>query len=301
MIRGAIEVAQKTRVAGWIFCGADSLRDKTVLAFVGTRCVGSGKVERFRQDLLDAKLGDGYCGFDFSIRLQDGEMVGAVIVRLQFSDMALIQGTSRVAGIDEEEVSAAEASELGPIKPESVSWMMDHGMLDQAEYDFLRAIQSSGAYERSLRAGKRGNANSPEPAGKIEYEAAAQEMLSLFALSDVKIVRHAISSLSDLTSNPAVLRKAGSPVLALWSQTRGRILLEERSHLAGRAAGPIAEPAAGSIEYGYGPDRVLFVHRDCRFIAASTAPLSGIAVFTVAPFDDTGRSKKPAQSQVRAA
>src|SRR5277367_4251298 len=91
MIRGAIEVAQKNRVAGWIYSSADSVRDKLILAFVGARCVGSGKVDRFRKDLLEAKLGDGYCGFEFPIKLNEGERLGAVVVRLQSSDAALIQ------------------------------------------------------------------------------------------------------------------------------------------------------------------------------------------------------------------
>ncbi len=297
MIRGAIEVAQKTRVAGWIFSASETLRDKTVLAFVAGRCVGSGKVERFRQDLLDAKLGDGYCGFDFAVRLADGEQVGSLIVRLQFSDMALIQSTSRIAGLDE----AAEptAADLGAIKPESVSWMMDRGMLEQPEYDFLKAIQSAGAYERGLRAGKRG-AGAPDTNGKLDAETVVAEMLSLFALTEVKVLRQNTPAVSELVANPASLRRSPMPVVALWSQDRGRILLEERSHLSGRVThGPIGEPAPGSIEYSFGPDRLLFVHRDCRFAAKGTAPASGVTVFAAVAMENGATVKKPAQ--IRAA
>jgi hypothetical protein len=96
VIRGAIEVATPVLVSGWIFSKSGSLRDQLVLAFVGPRCVGTGKVEIFRKDLADAKLGDGYCGFHFPIALQDGEEPGSVVIRLQDSDAALIQTKSRV-------------------------------------------------------------------------------------------------------------------------------------------------------------------------------------------------------------
>jgi len=98
VIRGAIEVATPTLVSGWIYCKAASLRDHLVLAFVGARCVGTGKVEIYRKDLHEAKLGDGYCGFHFPIALKDGEQPASVVVRLQESDAALIQSASRVVG-----------------------------------------------------------------------------------------------------------------------------------------------------------------------------------------------------------
>ncbi len=96
MIRGAIEIAQDQLVAGWIYCGAFPLRNQLVLAFVGRRCVGSGRVEIFRRDLADAGLGDGYCGFHFPVALERDEHPGSVVVRLADSDLALIQPDSRV-------------------------------------------------------------------------------------------------------------------------------------------------------------------------------------------------------------
>jgi hypothetical protein len=96
VIRGAIEVATPTLVSGWIYCKVASLRDQLVLAFVGPRCVGTGKVEIYRKDLHEARLGDGYCGYHFPIALQDGEQAASVVVRLQESDASLMQAKSRV-------------------------------------------------------------------------------------------------------------------------------------------------------------------------------------------------------------
>ncbi len=96
MIRGAIEVAQEKLVAGWIYSSEVQLRGALLLAFSGERCVGAGRVEIFRQDLFDAKLGDGYCGFHFPVALQLGEHPASIVVRPADCDAALIQPTSRV-------------------------------------------------------------------------------------------------------------------------------------------------------------------------------------------------------------
>ncbi len=98
MIKGAIEVATPALVSGWIYCKAASLRDQLVLAFVDGRCVGSGRVEIYRKDLAEAKLGDGYGGFHFPIALVEGEQPAAVVIRLQDSDACLLQANSRVVG-----------------------------------------------------------------------------------------------------------------------------------------------------------------------------------------------------------
>jgi hypothetical protein len=275
MIRGAIEVAQKTRVVGWIYSAAEPLRGKTVLAFVGGRCVGSGEVDGFRRDLLDAKLGDGFCGFDFPVRLAENEAVGALIVRLQFSDVALLQQTSRVVG-GGDMARAMPNTGLGAMQPGRVAWMMDRGMLAPPEYDFLNALQSIGAYARSLRVAKPG---SGEAAGqRMAPEAVAEELLGLVMMAETRVLRASVAAVADI----AAPTQAAAPVLALWSQQRGRISVDERSHHAGGRGTPqvLAEPPPGGIDYDYGPDRLLFVHRDCRFAARGPAPASGIVVFT---------------------
>ncbi len=96
MIRGAIEVAQEKLISGWIYSSAAGLRGTLVLAFSGKRCIGSGRVEIFRQDLLDAKLGDGFCGFHFPVALEKGEHPASIVVRPADCDAALIQPASRV-------------------------------------------------------------------------------------------------------------------------------------------------------------------------------------------------------------
>lgn len=96
MIRGAIDNVQPTEISGWLYSKTQVLRDHVVLAFVGARCIGSGKVDVFRKDLKDAGLGDGYCGFHFALHPVAGEELAAVVIRLQGSDLSLLQTSSKV-------------------------------------------------------------------------------------------------------------------------------------------------------------------------------------------------------------
>lgn len=276
MIRGAIEVAQSDRVSGWIYSASDTLRNKTLLAFSGGRCVGAGTVELFRQDLLDAKLGDGYCGFHFEIKLNEGESVGSVIVKLQYSDLALLQPASRVSGLHDADEQAT-GPDFGALQPAHAAWMMDRAMLEQPEFDFIKGIHSVGAYERVLRLNKRG----AEDRGRLDPAAVAADMLGLFRLEEVQVSRASVASISELNKVSTLVRSSVVPVVVLWSAERGRISLEERSHLGGKRSdlGLMINPPPGGIDYSFGPDRMLFIHRDCVFSPRGPAPLSGITVF----------------------
>lgn len=98
MIRGAIEQATRENVSGWLYCQAMPLRGGLVLAFVGEECVGTGRIEFYREDLHKARLGDGYCGFYFPVQLQDNQDPAAIVVRLADSDLSLLQRGSLVVG-----------------------------------------------------------------------------------------------------------------------------------------------------------------------------------------------------------
>ena len=97
MIRGAIEVANRSIVSGWLYSKSVDLRGQLVLAFIGTRNVGTGKVELFRKDLKDAGLGEGYAGFYFPLTLLPTDQPEAVTIRLDQSDLALLQAGALVS------------------------------------------------------------------------------------------------------------------------------------------------------------------------------------------------------------
>jgi len=91
MLRGTIEVATPALVSGWVFCKHTSLRDQLVLAFADGACIGTGRVQYFRQDLLMAGLGDGYCGFHFPVKLPPTAQCDGIVIRLAESDFELRQ------------------------------------------------------------------------------------------------------------------------------------------------------------------------------------------------------------------
>jgi hypothetical protein len=296
MLRGSIEIAHRNRVSGWIYSSSAPVRDKLILAFVGERCVGAGKVDRFREDLLEAKLGDGYCGYDFPIHLNDGENLGAVVIRLQNSDAALIQTNTRMFGPGDR--VGGRISDLGAIAPDSVKWMQDRGWLDQPEYDFLKAAQNIGAYERGLRLPRRAGAEE-HPLRKPE--AVVAELIALYTLGDVDVSQIPVKVLSDL-GDAAFMRENAISLFALWSPEPSRVCVDERSHLDPSAKhGCLATPPLGGIEYSFGPDRVLFLHRDTGFAPLGPAPVSGATVLTAAPRGTTASAVAEAPRRVRAA
>ncbi len=91
MIRGAIETASRTVISGWLYARAVDLRGQLVLAFIGNRHVGTGKIELFRKDILDAGLGDGYSGFHFPVELEPSDDPQSLTIRLEQSDLNLLQ------------------------------------------------------------------------------------------------------------------------------------------------------------------------------------------------------------------
>ncbi len=96
MIRGAIEIANRSVVSGWLYCKHFSLNGELAHAFVGSQHVGSGRIDLFRQDIKDAGLGDGFSGFYFPIALLENEAPESVIVRLDECDMLLVQDSAAV-------------------------------------------------------------------------------------------------------------------------------------------------------------------------------------------------------------
>ncbi len=118
MIRGAIEVANRTVISGWLYSQAVGLQGQLVLAFIGTRHVGTGKVEIFRKDLKDAGLGDGFSGFYFPLTLLPTDQPEAVIVRLDASDLCLLQQGSLVSQPPKRPVGPSAAAQV-PARPAS--------------------------------------------------------------------------------------------------------------------------------------------------------------------------------------
>ena len=108
MIRGALDVADETHVAGWLYSESSDLHGRVVLAFSAGRCIGAGTIEIYREDLLAAGLGHGKHGFRFPIDTT-GVAPGSVVVRLEGSDLSLLHADSQVCARTAPAISAAKA------------------------------------------------------------------------------------------------------------------------------------------------------------------------------------------------
>jgi hypothetical protein len=279
MLRGAIDYATPSRLGGWVFCEAVSLRDQTVLAYLGDVCVGTGQIDKFRQDLADVGLSDGFLGFNFAIALDRPADLARVVIRLDGSDAVILQPQGRVAA-----AAALEDPLVTPTLPPthrlaSVKWMREHGWLDQSEYDFLNCIQQFGVYDRMLHHPRR---DGGDPALATDAVTAARELLELYYMDAIELQRETLPSITDLVAflNRGDRMNRPDPVVALAASERSRIAVVEGSHhdrpLRIASTG---EESEAPIDYVLGADRLLFVNARCLFQAAGPAPLGVLELF----------------------
>ena len=258
MLKGAIDHVSTNEVGGWIYSTNGSVRNHTVLAFIHDVCVGAGRVEVYREDLADAGLGDGFLGFRFPVSLAKVEDVPLVAVKLEGSDAVIIQPTARLAP---RTVTAGRAIVSGRSLA-SIEWMRTRGWLDQADYDFLRLMYRFGAYDLSLRKGKPNEKLAG--AGLRDPHGTAQEMFELLCAAPTEVASEVLSQETGL--RPHLDRfYAGSiePIVAVWSPQAAGLSLVEGSHQEAASAEPEGV-MLGAVDYGIGPDRLLFVDLRCR-------------------------------------
>ena len=278
MLRGAIDYATSSRLGGWLFSEAVSLRDHTVLAYLDDFCIGTGRIDKFRQDLADAGLSDGFLGFNFPIALDLPEDLGRVVIRLDGSDAIILQPNSRIT------TAAPEASGIGTPLPThrlaSVKWMREHGWLDQNEYDFLHCVHQIGVYDRMLHQPRRNGAN---PAPSIaDVSTVARELLELYYMEAVELQRETFPSITDLVRflDHGDWMARPEPVVALAASERSRIAVVEGSHRDRELRVATTDEATEApIEYVLSADRLLFINARCLFRAAGPAPLTGLELF----------------------
>jgi hypothetical protein len=276
MLRGAIDYATPSRLGGWLFSEAISLRDHIVLAYLDDLCIGTGQIDKFRQDLADAGLGDGFLGFNFPIALEHPEDLARVVIRLDGSDAVILQPHGRIAA------AAADASATGAPLPThrlaSVKWMREHGWLDQSEYDFLNCLQQFGVYDRMLHRVRR---NGADPIPADEATTVAHALFELYYMDAVELQRETFPSITDLVRflDRGDWMTRPEPVVALAAAERSRIAVIEGSHRDREPRASPGEATEAPIEYVLGADRLLFINAHCRFRAAGPAPLGGLELF----------------------
>jgi hypothetical protein len=261
VLKGAIDHVQAGEIGGWIYSESQSLRDRTVLAFLNDVCIGAGPVEMYREDLADAGLGDGYVGFKFPVTLTSPADFPVVVVKLEGSDAVIVQNSAKLV----DRGSLAPPSSLTIRTAAAVEWMRARGWLEQPEYDFLRLMQRFGVYDLNLKEGKAEAKRNV--AGMREPQDAAKEMFDLLCTVDAKVKTEtfvADEHMADLVDR--YRRGSIEPIVALWGNQPGLVAVVEGSHQDDDAE-VLAADAVGSVDYRVGPDRLLFIDLRCRLRA----------------------------------
>jgi hypothetical protein len=255
MLRGAIDLIHPERVGGWMYSESASVCGATVLAFVDDRCVGSGQIELFRQDLADAGLGDGYLGFSFPITPPSPDDARRVVVRMDGSDPVLVQQGATIA-------AKVPAGLFAPIShdADSLEWMRSCGWLDPADFTFLKYITQIGAYDHSLL---RRKSAADKPVELMDPLLAAQPLFNLLCLKCAKVTETVLRVEEAGQLVKQILQQAGRPIpiVALASAQSGTLAVVEGSHVDAARN----ESLLGAVDYAFGPDRLLVLNVKARF------------------------------------
>lgn len=243
MLRGSIDYTAMDCVEGWIYSAEFDVRGRTVMAFVDGVCVGAGEIGLPRADLADAGLGHGEIGFHFGITpAREGDLE-RLTVRLEGSDFSLLQKSQNPTG-------ALAASAAPSVKSAgSIDWMRAQGWLDQAEYDFLSAINEKGVFDASLRRPRKAEGPTTDAPSSI-----AAKYFSLAVQDATTAVASEFVALDDLaTAIRANRATSAQPILALWANENLKLTVYEGSHIA-RPDAPVIARA-----YTVGHDRLLLI------------------------------------------
>jgi hypothetical protein len=241
MIRGAIEVVTTDAVQGWIYCDHVAMGDQTILAYSGEQCVGSGRADVFRPDLVSAGLRDGKLGFNFPISVVP-EALETIVVKLEGSDAVLLQRGARVGHCGAGAAALKRSSVLAQLG--RLKWALKHGRIGQADFDFLRTLYSFGVYERGLV--RRRSAD--DQVIVDSWRVVARSLLEALVMMEVELLEIQVTSpeqfkleMSRVASSLELL-----PIVTVYSATPTSIRVAEGSHVVGNATGADSGPLAAS-------------------------------------------------------
>jgi hypothetical protein len=278
MFLGNIDFASRTHVEGWVYCARLSLVGARVHAFVDDHCVGTGIVDLYRQDLVEAGVGDGLGGFSFSISLDPSEDPRMLHIRVEDGNALIRQPASRLASRQQ----IASAIRARALDPEAVSWMRARAWLTQAQHDTLQTLIAYGVCKQSLHAPVTNAGDA-----KTWHELVV-EMLEVFMFARVMprvLTELTLVEFTKQRHNLCTDFPAAAPIIGLWSRQKNCLNVVEGSHL-----NPLSDDGArGGIEYEFGDDEMLWINVDCQL----SVPIGGAnaAVTAIIP----SRPDRPSQ------
>lgn len=221
MFRGAIDYIGEDSISGWVYSPDAALKGRVLLAFSGKECVGSGKVSLLRQDLKDAGLGDGYCGFDFPVRPLTEED-GPITVRFEGTDAMLLPPDGELVrrGRQPQLLSVGEFE----LRLAQLDWQSEHGVLKSPEFVLLRDLLTAGYCSKELPGGGQG------PKLLEEGLQAYRTVLSLAMQAHVDVT--ALTPDSNIIASIGRVPEHGgfAPIIGLMSEAGLALKVNRASH-----------------------------------------------------------------------
>jgi hypothetical protein len=270
MIRGTIEQSRHDLISGWMYCAEADVRGRLVLAFLDEVCVGAGRIEAYRSDLEAAGLADGCLGFSFPIEVPDADDPARVTVKIEGSDVVLIQRGARVVFAEVEEAGPMSKDQADALLP-SYKWMLSRGWLTQSDYDYLKALLQFGIYERTLVTGAHSGEVQLGDARKL-----STDLLSLLSQGNVDLIEQRPPTLAAFDAVIQELRdRPGRPALSLWSADRSLLRVFEGSHFGG--VDPDAVRGA-AVNMPLDPERLVILDAHCK-VEFVDYPTGGVRLF----------------------
>ena len=254
MLKGAIDHISVSNIGGWLFTSLGNLDDSVVLAFSGEECVGSGKIEVFRPDLLAAGMGDGRHGFSFPISVKDEEEASRVYVKLEGSDAVILQADQTAPASRRDLFRSARYS------AESLEWMRLRGWFTPEELLFLKGMTRIGCVEYSLVPRATYAGATPE---SRDPSSVADELLSLVSMSgnSRQTFSVIVENAADLAAEVAKHVVDPYSVVAIHPERPIVVKVVEGSHTEATDI----DSLEGAISYNAGPDLLLFLDLNTSF------------------------------------
>jgi hypothetical protein len=271
MFRGNIDFASWSRIEGWVYCERLSLVGAQVHAFVGDECVGSGVADLFRQDLVEAGVGDGFGGFNFAISLDKSQDPRTLHIRVEDGNAIIRQPGARLAPAVG---NLAQNTFAG--NPQPLYWMLGRGWLSKGQFRILNALSVFGVVKQRL----------VEPLSESLDQESDQQLLrnttailELLALTALTASLHADFAPADFARQRERLHAefpTSPPVIAIAAQRENSINVAEGSHIL---PGGAQEAAGGGADYEFGPNLLLWVNLDCKIRFPTGGLVSAVAAF----------------------
>ena len=258
MLIGAIEAITAEDVSGWIYSPLTDLHGTLALAFVDGECVGSGRVENFRPDLVSAGLSHGKFGFHFPVALHEEAAAGRLVVRPEGCEAIIIQRGSKVVG----EPRAEEALVGGSLPAaETTAWLRMRQAISKDEFDFLNTLNDFGIAAWPLQ-----DADLDTGGGAAARDRAALNIVQLCCMAGLQVDRADFANGGELAdalndeTNP--ISRAG--LLVFHADRPLTLTIVEGSHRTPKRK-LIPDALDRGIRYTTEPFGVLAVHRSCVF------------------------------------